>query len=659
MMPFATPLALLPEITDSVLIFALVMAILLAAPLVFERFKVPGMIGLIVAGIVVGPHGLGLLSREGIFDLLGEVGLVYLMFLAGLEINLRQFNRQRNDSLAFGSLTFLIPQVGGTLFTRWIFGFSWPASALLASMFASHTLVPFPIVQRLGLAKNRAVRTTVGGTILTDTAALLVLAVIAEMTVAELTPMFFGRMALLLAVFVTATLTLLPRLGQWFFRVVEPDGPAEFAFVLAACFVVSALAHYGARVEPIIGAFLAGLALSAHVPEHSVLMSRLQFVGHALFIPFFLLAVGMLVDLSVLFTGWYGWAVALFMSVAVTLAKWAAARLSARALGLSRDEGGLIFGLSINQAAATLAAVLVGHRLEIFGEEVLNGTILMILVTCMIGPWLTDRYGRRISARQPLEAAGEGPETPERILLPMDFERNATPLMDFALMLRRPETQEPLHPLNVANEDSEARVAAAERVLAPAVLRAVAADAPVQPVTRIDVNTAAGILRAIRELRISTVVMGWSGRSAAHSLVFHRIPDLVIDRSRQAVFICRLTKPLNTVRRVVLLAPPLVEHQAGLAELLRMVRRLAAQESAPVLLVAGGATARHLRPRFDERPRADCTVRRLDDWSGLVPVLRDVVEPGDGLLLLSVRRARLAWQPRLDRLPRELAAAFP
>ncbi len=651
-------LAFLSEITDPVETFAIVMCILLIAPLIFERFKIPGMIGLITAGIVVGPHGLGLLGMGEIFTLFRNVGLVYLMFLAGLEINLRQFGRQRNASMIFGSFTFFIPQVGGALLARWIFDFSWPTSILLASMFASHTLVPFPIVQKLGLSKNRAVTTTVGGTILTDTAAMLVLAVVAKSTEGDLSSLFFLRMGGLLGVFVAVTLIGLPRLGQWFFREVEPDGPIEFAFVLAACFVVSAAAHW-AGVEPIIGAFLAGLALSAYVPENSVLMSRLQFTGHALFIPFFLLAVGMLVDLSVLFTGLKGWAVAIFMSVTVTATKWAAARISAKLLKMTRDEAGLIFSLSVNQAAATLAAVLVGHRLELFGDDVLNGTILMILVTCMIGPWLTDRYGRRISLRQPLEAEEPEKETPARILLPMDYERSASPLMDFALLLRAQEGHEPLYPLNVANEDSESRVAAAERILAPAVLRAVSADVPVQAVTRIDANTASGILRAVRELRISTVIMGWSGQSAARNLVFHSVPDHVIEQSHQTVFMCRLTGALNTVHRVVVLAPPLIERQPGLPELLRSIRHMAGQISARVLLVAGSATLRHLKPRFKERPRVDLETLEIVEWQGLVSGLRLIVQPEDGLLLLSVRRARLAWQPSLERLPRELAGAFP
>ena len=485
----------LPQITEPVVIFAIVMLILLAAPLLFERLKVPGMIGLIVAGIVVGPHGLELLAREGIFELFGKVGLIYLMFLAGLEINLRQFNRQRRDSMVFGSLTFFIPQLAGMLLARLIFGFSWPASVLLASMFASHTLVSYPIALRLGIAKTRAVSMTIGGTILTDTAALLVLAVVAEMTVKDLSPQFVLQMAGLLVVLVVGTLAGLPRLGNWFFRSAEPDGAAEFAFVLSACFVVAALAGW-AGFEAIIGAFLAGLALSGHVPEKSVLMSRLQFTGQALFIPFFLISVGMLVDLGALASGTQGWAIAGFMSAMVIGSKWAAARMSGNILRLTRDEVGLVFGLSVNQAAATLAAVLVGLRIGLFDAPVLNGAVLMILITCMIGPWLTDRHGRRLSLAQPLGLEESGQEAPQRILIPVDKETTAIPLMDFALLLRQHEGHEPLYPLNVANEEDESRVAAAERVLTPAVLQAVAGGVPVQVATRIDANTASGILRA-------------------------------------------------------------------------------------------------------------------------------------------------------------------
>ncbi len=659
---FSFPLLRLESpIVDPVIIFALVMFILLTAPMMFERLRIPGMVGLIAAGIVIGPHGFNLVVREGIFEFLGKAGLIYLMFLAGLEINLRQFNRQRRDSMIFGSLTFLIPQITGTLLARWLLGFSWPASVLLASMFASHTLVSYPIAMRLGIAKSRAVTTSIGGTILTDTAALLVLAVIAEMAGKELSPLFLLQMAVGLVVLVVATLGGLPRLGNWFFRSAEPDGAAEFAFVLASCFIVAALAGW-AGFEAIIGAFLAGLALSGHVPEKSVLMSRLQFTGQALLIPFFLLSVGMLVDVGALLSGTRGWLVAGFMVAIVLATKWVAAFASGRALRLTRDETGLVFGLSVNQAAATLAAVEVGRRIGVFGdynEAVLNGAILMILVTCLVGPWFTDRHGRRLSLAQPLGPEESGQEAPQRILIPVDDENTAIPLMDFALMLRRQEGHEPLYPLNVANEDHEMRVVAAERVLTPAVLRSVSAGAPVQVVTRIDANTAAGILRASRELRASAIIMGWSGRSAARNLVFQRISDHVIEHSRQEVFICRFVQPLNIVQRVVVLAPPLVERLPGLFSMLRDIRQLAGQVSAPVLLLGTSNTLRHVAPQMAERPKVDYHAVEIDDWRGVMDVLSGAVRPGDGIMLLSVRRARLAWQPRLERLPRELSQAFP
>ena len=161
-----------------ILDFALVMVLLLVAPLLSVKLRLPDIAGLILAGVVVGEFGPGIFRLDQTFQLLGKVGLLYLMFLAGLEINLDDFQRYRKPGLVFGTLTFLIPQVLGTLGAVWLLGFGWPKAILLASMFASHTLIPFPIVQRLGLGRNRAVTTTIGGTILTDTAALLVLAVV-------------------------------------------------------------------------------------------------------------------------------------------------------------------------------------------------------------------------------------------------------------------------------------------------------------------------------------------------------------------------------------------------------------------------------------------------------------------------------------------------
>ncbi|HPN72625.1 MAG TPA: cation:proton antiporter, partial [Candidatus Omnitrophota bacterium] len=296
---------------DPILMFSFIMFTLLLAPILSGKARLPGIVGLIIAGIIAGPHALGILKPEGAMELFSQVGLVYIMFLAGLEINLHEFTRQKRYSMVFGSFTFFIPMAAGTFGARYLLSFSWPAAILLASMFASHTLIPFPITSRLGIQRNKAVVATVGGTIITDTLALLVLALVAEYTTSQLTAFFWTRQIILLAALVWFSLWLLPRIASFFFQVLSPDGGGEFIMTLALVFLTAHLAHL-AKVEPIIGAFFAGLALSRVISEQSPLMNRLEFVGQVLFIPFFLISVGMLVNMKVLFSGIDVWVVAIF-----------------------------------------------------------------------------------------------------------------------------------------------------------------------------------------------------------------------------------------------------------------------------------------------------------------------------------------------------------
>ena len=640
--------------------FALVMGLLLLAPLLSARLRLPEIAGLIVAGMVVGEHGLGLFHLDITFRLLGKVGLLYLMFLAGLEINLADFQRYRKPGLVFGTLTFLIPQALGMVGARVLLRFTWPQSILLASMFASHTLIPFAAVQRFGLGRSRAATTAIGGTILTDTAALLVLAVIVRGAAGDgIGAAFWIRMALALAALVGGTLYLLPRLGEWFFRRAAPDGASEFIFVLAATFLVAYAAEL-AGLEPIIGAFLAGLALSPIVPGLGVLTSRLHFTGHALFIPFFLLSVGMRVDLRALVAGRDGWTVAAFMVGTVVATKWLAAHLSGRLLGYDRDETQLVFGLSVNQAAATLAAVLVGVQVGIFGEAVLNGAILMILVTCLIGPWFAERGARRLAAREDLRPGAPRRES-GRILVPLAAPVHVDAIVDMAAVLRPDRCREAMYPLHVAGEGSgdRERVAGAERLLEGAAARAAAAAIPAIPLARLDSNVAGGILNAAAEFRADLILMGWQGRRRTLSLL-QSIPERVITHSTQAVLIFHPGPPLATVKRLWMLAPPLIEHHPGLPDMVRLARRIASRSGAKLRLVALEAT-RNALAALPESGLGDAASAPAAPilWSDLLLDFERSLHPDDAALLLSVRRGNLAWQPSLERKPAEWVVRWP
>jgi Kef-type K+ transport system membrane component KefB len=643
-------------VTNPVLIFALAMLLFVSAPLLIERLRAPGIIGLLVAGALVGPNALNLLARDPTIVLLGTVGLLYIMFIAGVEIDLHGFRRYRNRSLAFGLLTNLLPQ-GLGIGLGLALGYGWAASILLASMFASHTLVSYPIASRLGLARNEAVTVTVGGTIITDTLALLVLAVVAASVGGVLDAAFWLRLAMSLAVFGALLFVVVPRIARWFFRNQRSGAATEFAFVIATIFTSAYLAEL-AGIEAIIGAFAAGLALNRLIPEGGLLMNRLQFVGNAIFIPFFLLSVGMLVDVRVLTGGTRAWEVMLGMTAMVIFTKWLAARLTQRLFGYSRDEGTVIFGLSVPQAAATLAATLVGYRLGLFDDAVLNGSILMILVTCVVGPWAVQKYGRRVAMSEkhrPYEPA----EAPTRILIPMSNPATAPALLDLALLIREPGSGEPMYPLTVVAGEGvkvEAQVASAETLLSHAVLHAAGTEVPVVPLTRVDYNAASGIARGIAETRSSVVVVGWDARRSAQQWIFGSVLDQLLEQTRQLVVVARLVHPLNTTRQVVLVVPPGAVHAPGFAAAVGVITTVASRLGAVLRcqVVADHPAA------FSDRlgglaPAVPTFVDRVEGWDVLLQRLDGGLSEDDLVVVLSARRGAVTWHRELERLPGQVA----
>lgn len=644
-------------LSNPVVVFAVAMVSFVVAPLLFERFRVPGIIGLIVAGALVGPHGLGLLERDETIILLGTVGLLYLMFVAGIEIDLHGFARNRNQSLGFGLLTFAVPQALGTAAGRML-DYPWPASILLGSMLASHTLVAYPIASRLGVAKNAAVTAAVGGTILTDLVSLLVLAVVAASTRGELDAAFWLRLVVSLAVFSALVVFGLPRLGRWFFRVEEDGETGAYVFILAALFVAAVLAE-AAGVEPIIGAFLAGLALNRLVPEGSPLSNRIHFFGSAVFIPFFLLSVGMLVDVRVFTGGTRAWLVMATLSATVILGKWLAARLAQRWYGWAPEEGWMVFGLSVPQAAATLAAALIGHELKLFDTAVLNGAILMILVTCTLGPWVVERYGRRLALVEELRPYRPA-DAPQRILVPLVDAEQTEALLDLAFLLRAEDSHEPLRVLTVVPPDGRGaagRVAAAEKTLRGAAVYAAGADVPVDPLTRLDRNVAGGIVRGMAESRATTVVAGWDGLRTRRAGVMGDVHDALLERTDQQVIAARLVHALNTTCRVLLIIPAHAERSCGFREATATTKRIADRLGARVdaLVVAGDAD--RYRAHLDaSKPDVPATVERVEGWDDLPAAVADRAGDDDLVVLLGVRRGTVGWEREMDRVPRRLSS---
>ena len=663
---------------DPILVFALAVTCFLVAPLVMERYRLPGIVGIILVGALVGPNALGLLERGETIVLLGNVGLVYLMFLAGLEIDLAEFRRNRSRSAGFGLLSFAIPQAVGTLVGVHLLGFGWATALLFASVFASHTLLAYPVVTRFGVGDNRAVTTAIGGTILTDTLALLVLAVVAAAAVGDLTPGFWVQLGVGLTVFFVGTWLLVPRVGRWFFRTVNEESYVEYLFVLAVAFIAAYAAEL-AGVEAIIGAFLAGLALNPLVPSHGVLMNRTEFVGNAIFIPFFLLSIGMLVDVAVLLDGPATLVIAAAL-VAMTLAtKLGAAATAGWLYDYTPAEVGAVFGLSVGQAAAALAVTLVGFEIGLFDDAVVNAVILLILVISVVAPAATERSARRIAMAADRDY--EPGDLPRRVLLP--FSRGSEQresLLDVAILLRDPAAGEPIYAVTVVRPDAgdgdvDAAVAEAEAIHDASSAYAAGAEVSVVSQTRLNHNVASGIAAAATETRASTIVIGWDGASSRTQSTFGTVIDRVLQNTLQQVVVTRVREPLNLTGRVVVVLPPTVEHNAGVHETVHAVKTLASELDAPVdahVVREGGdgsderpahapdqSIADRYRSLFGSvAPEAPFTVHEIDGWDA-VDELLERVTVDDLVVVVSARRGHLGWHPELRTLPKRVATTAP
>lgn len=640
-----------------VLIFGLAVLIFLFFPMLMGRLRLPTIIGPIVAGIIVGPNGLGILARDSTIELLGTVGLLFIMFIAGLELDFDGFKKYRNRSIVFGLLSFGLPFVLGIGVGLWL-DLGVLSAILFGTILSSHTLLGFPAVSYRGVTKNKAVTTAIGGTLLTDSLAMLVLAVVTGASAGNLTLGFWMYLIISTALFAAGVLIITPYLTKWFFKHSKSEAALEFNFVMAVLFVAGAISIF-VGLEPIIGAFLAGLALNRYIYDHGPLMNRIRFTANALFIPFFLLSVGMLMDLRVLVTSFDALMItALILTIGI-VGKLIATWLTGIIYGYSKVENKLIFGLSISQAAATLAATLVGFRLGLVDQQIVNAVIVIILVTCIMGPYFSDKYARKLAES---EAKDAGDETlPERILIPLANPNTMESLMDMGFVLKKAlKTDEPLYPLTVVQKDLKqagSDVSQAEKMLERAVMYAAGAEVPVKLLTRVDPNVGWGIERASTEERITTIIVGWDGVIEGDKKTYGRVIDNFLEHTYQRSLITNIKRPLNTMERVILILPNNVVYKPGFEDAIAIIKDIASQLSTTIkghVLRDDIAIYEQVSGRV--RPNIKISFQPNESWNSLYENDLNDIKPTDLVILLSARKSTVAWNPELEVLPKKLAS---
>ncbi len=641
---------------DPVLIFSLLLFIILLSPVLLRRINIPSIVGLIISGMIIGPKGLNILELGSGITLFATLGLLYIMFIAGLELDMGDFKNNRNRSLLFGLFTFVLPMAVGFPVMYYLLGYGFTDSLLTASMFSTHTLVSYPIASRLGILRNEAVSVTVGGTILTDTAVLILLAVIIASTKGALNGEFWLSLLISLAVFLTIMFFIVPRVAKWFFRKLESEKHSHYIFVLAVVFFSGILAQV-AGVEPIIGAFVAGLALNRLVPQSSALMNRIEFSGNALFIPFFLVSVGMRVDVSVLLKGPNAIIIAVVLTIVALFGKWFAAFFTQLVFKYSKYQRQLIFGLSTSHAAATIAIIVRGMDAGLLDENILNGTIILILVTCLVSSFVTQQAGKKIlqqSDTQDLGTAERNTMADEHILMPIANFDNMDKMLELAVLLKDRKSSNPVSLLCVVpnNEEAELNILLARKTLERTVAQASDTETMVNIITTIDHNATGGIARISREIMANVILMGWPQRAAVIDRIIGEKTATIIDSIDKTLFICHLSKALVAHKRIIVACPPLAEKENGFENWLSKIAKLAQELSLPIHFFCNPKTQLAIQRQLGKQAVSN-HFELFEDWDDFL-VLTKEIGANDIFVLVSARKGSASYLPILDNLPNKL-----
>jgi len=619
------------------------------------------VIGLIISGVIIGPFGLNFLEKNAAIVLFSTIGLLYIMFIAGLELDLNDFKIHKNKSLVFGFFTFILPLTIGFPVCYYLLQFDFNASILTASMFATHTLVAYPIVSKYGISKNQSVAIAVGGTILTDTAVLIILAIIMGNSSGQLTTDFWIKLGVSLVLFSAIMFAVVPAVAKWFFRKLESEKHSHYIFVLSVVFFAAFLAEL-AGIEPIIGAFMAGLALNKLIPHSSALMNRIEFIGNSLFIPFFLISVGMLVNVNVIFNGTNALIIAGTLTAVAIFGKWVAAFFTQLVFKFSSAQRGLIFGLSSAHAAATLAIILVGYEAGILDDNILNGTIILILVTCLVASFATERAAKKIilEGDETFENSVPNPEEKETILLPIANFQNIERLLEFSILIKNKKLNQPISLLSVVsnNEEAELNVQKARKKLEELVKQASGSETQVKVITTIDHNPASGINRISKEIMADIVILGWPQKTGLIDKIIGEKVDNIIHNSDKTTIISALSKPLIQQSRITVVVPPLAQHELGFPIWLNKIATLSGELKIPVLFYCTEEVEQSIDKFLNEKKWGfEKKFVRLDDWTDLLIISKDLTKD-DLIVLISARRESLSYLHVMDNLPSKLEKYF-
>jgi Kef-type K+ transport system membrane component KefB len=649
-------------ITSPTLIFFVVLLIILSAPIVMGKLRIPHIIGMVLAGIVIGEHGLNILERDNSFELFGKVGLLYIMFLAGLEMDMESVKKNSKRFLAFGLLTCFVPLAMTYFMAMWLLDYSKTASFLLGCIMASNTLIAYPIISRYGLQRHSSVMLSVGSSMLSLFMALLMLAALAA-SYGEDTGIGFWILFLLKFVaFCAGSIYLIPKLSRYFLRRYS-DAVMQFIFVLSVMFLSAALSEV-IGVEGIVGAFIAGLILNRYIPHVSPLMNRIEFIGNALFIPYFLIGVGMLINVRILFEGSnILWVVALIVFFG-TFGKAVAAYLSALLFHLPQSAGHMMFGLTCAHAAGAIAMVMVGMRLQVspgvflVNDEMLNGVIIMILITCIISTMMTEHASQQIILMEKRMVTTTSDD--EKILLCVKYPEIAPQLLELAIMMRNQKLNRGLVALNVVYDDNKATANREQglRLLEHLQQRASASDIHIHTQVRLATNIANGIKHAFREFGCSEIIMGMHVHTDVNPKFWGEFIQSLYNGLNRQIILTRFMQPLNTLRRIQVAVPSRAEFEPGFHRWLERLARMAGNLDCRIQFHGRNESLELIREYINNHhPGVRAEYTFMAHWNEL-PRLAEIIREDHMFIIVTARKGTISYKTALERLPNELMQHF-
>ena len=647
-------------ITDPTLIFFVVLLMILLSPIIMGRLRIPHIIGMVLAGVLVGKYGLNILGRDASFELFGRVGLFYIMFLAGLEMDMEGLKKNRNRVMVFGMLTFLIPFAMTYFMGVSLLGYLPLASLLLAAIMASNTLIAYPIVGRYGLTRHTSSTLSVGSSMMALFMALIVMASIVNSFHGNGGILFWLLFILKFVAYCVGLIMVIPRVTRWFLRRYS-DAVMQFIFILAIVFLSAALSD-AVGLEGIFGAFMSGLILNRFVPKVSPLMNRIEFTGNALFIPYFLIGVGMLINVRLLFAGskilWVVFCIVFFG----TLGKAVAAYLAARIFRMSWLAGHMMFGLTSAHAAGAIAMVMVGRRLEVapgqylFGDEVLNGIVIMILFTCVISTVITERAAQRLRLQEKEDQNMMKNLDDEKILIPVKYPEYSDNLITMATLMRNPRLKRELVALNVVYDDVNMRHNQAEgqRLLDHLCHLASASDVPMVTQVRVAANIANGIKHAFKEFQASEILMGLHFHKEINRSFWGEFTRSLYNGLSRQIIVTRILQPLNTIRRIQVAIPSRAEFEPGFYRWLERLARMAGNLECRITFHGRNETLQlvneFIRNRF---PSVRAEYEEMAHWKEL-PTLGSQVREDHLFVIVTARKGTISYKTAMERLPEEL-----